>query len=646
MDDENKKRRQAQLFLELERIANYIPVPLYWLDASGIVLGFNDLMCKELGGLEIGPKIRRRRHEDFYPEQVARVLNENSKKVIEAGKAIEFEEEIVNIRTGEFQYYRVIRSPLLDGNDNTIGIIGNLVKISVGKAADEDLRYEKILTHLRKVMEIIPIPIYWLDKKQRYMGVNNCVLQNIGANFSKRYLIGKSPLDVYPESMALDVMQHHNDVVLTGRSFSGEEAIEDITTKQVKYFEALIAPLRDDNGDIIGTIGTSLDITARKEVERLTLENKNQKIEHQQKLITLAHTVAHDISSPLSALNMMMHLCDELHENKRSVIKRATESILDIANNLLSTYRNEEQRATSELEQRQPLLISDLIVQLLSEKKAQYSNDPVRFEIQIDADAHFAFANMQASQFGRSLSNLVNNAVDALDKKSNGLITIKLTAGTQLVAVSVQDNGKGMSSCLVEKMLNRQSFTEGKKHGHGLGLQQIWSTLDYNQGEMIVNSTLGEGTTIQLTFSRIDEPIWIAQTIHLKLNSTVVILDDEESIHGAWDTRFAWYLKTYPTLQVHHFKQGQDALNFIYLLSLKDKERIVFLSDYELLRQDKNGFQIIEESGLKNTTLVTSYYANAKVRDKAILLGVKILPKQMASIVPIEMSVNHAYANY
>jgi len=81
-------------------------------------------------------------------------------------------------------------------------------------------------------------------------------------------------------------------------------------------------------------------------------------------------------------------------------------------------------------------------------------------------------------------------------------------------------------------------------------------------------------------------------------------------------------------------------VDFFSTLNPKDKNRVVFLSDYELLRQAKNGLQIIEESGIKNTTLATSYYTNPSIRDKAIELGVKILPKQMASIVPISVEQN------
>lgn len=273
----------------------------------------------------------------------------------------------------------------------------------------------------------------------------------------------------------------------------------------------------------------------------------------------------------------------------------------------------------------------------MSEKKAQYSDQPVQFEILIADETQFAFTKLQASQFRRAISNVINNAVDAVGQQNNHLVTLKLTANAESITVTVRDNGKGMPASAVEKMLKRQSFTEGKQHGHGLGLQQVWDTLDHNQGVMRVESIPGKGTSIHLTFPRIEAPNWIAQKIHLMPNTIVVILDDEESIHGAWDTRFAQYLRTYSSLHVHHFKQGRDAVAFLGMLSPDDKARVVFLSDYELLRQPKNGLQIIEESGIKNTVLVTSYYAKPQIRDKAIDLNVKILPKQMASVVPIEV---------
>lgn len=504
------------------------------------------------------------------------------------------------------------------------------------------------------ILESIPGYVYWKDVHSNYLGFN----QNFETLIAPKKIadiIGLSDYEmpwglIKPETAAHNVTADQY-VIKTGEVIVTEE---DIGLKKSDGRSIIVRsekrPLRNKKGDIIGVLGVSVDITDQKEAERFRqqaeqLRHDNEMkmqqliIEEKEKRLILANKVAHDICSPLSALLMMMPHCDELQERKRSVIKRAAESISDIANNLLSSYRNEEQSVVSNAEQRQPVLISDAVMQLLSEKKAQYHDHTVRFETDIVSDAQFAFAQLQPSPFRRCMSNLINNAVDALDNQSNGLITIKLTANAETITVAIQDNGKGMPPDVVEKIMRRTSFTEGKQQGHGLGLQQVWDTLDENQGAMTVLSDAGKGTTIQLTFPRITAPIWVAQTIHIASNSIVVILDDEESIHGAWDTRFLSYLKAHRDLQVNHFKHGQDVLDFVSKSTPSDKNRIVFLSDYELLRQNKDGLQIIVESQIKNSTLVTSYYADALVRDKAMQLGVKVLPKQMASVIPIDIEV-------
>jgi PAS domain S-box-containing protein len=494
--------------------------------------------------------------------------------------------------------------------------------------------YENIISKL-------PCIVGWKDKDFKYVFCNEVTAFDLLKFNSPSEIIGKTDFELgFSVETAKSLRQIDEEIIKTGKPALNIETIFEMDDGRNILLSTNRTPLLDSAGEVVGIVFVSIDITAEKETIRLKFEAQQAALQEKEKLITLAHKVVHDISSPLSALGMMIPSCTELPEKKRIVIKRVAESILDIANNLLSTYRSEE-GATSGVEERQPLLISDLIQQLLSEKKAQFSNKAVQFETDIADEAQFAFALMQPSQFRRSMSNLINNAVDALDNKSHGLVTINLTVDVESIVITIQDNGKGMSTAMIHKMMNRQSFTEGKANGHGLGLQQVWDTLDTNEGKIIVNSSPNEGTTIQITFPRVDAASWIAQNLQLKSNSIIVILDDEESIHGAWDMRLAPYLKSHSNLHMHHFKQGKETLDFFRALSTKEKECVVFLSDYELLRQDKNGLQIIEESGIKKSTLVTSYYTDTKIRNKAIELGVKILPKQMASIVPIEVDLGN-----
>lgn len=502
---------------------------------------------------------------------------------------------------------------------------------------DVDNNEPSIFKALKAVASVLPTPFYWMSTQGVVLGINELGLKAIGTT---REIIGKKPYAFYKHEIAEHILKHNAEVMHREEILSQEEWIEDITTKEKTCFSSIKAPLYNDEGNVIGIVGTSIEITAEKELELLRLENERHirtALQEKENYAMLARKVAHDINSPVAALRMLLDQCNELPEDKRAFLRRAAESVLDIANNLLNHDRDEEDSFGAEIEFRQFLLVSDLVCQLLSEKKVQYQQCSVKFETCIANDAQFAFINVQKTEFRRAMSNLINNAVDALENKKGGVVTIQLTVDAELVSVEIQDNGKGIPKNKIKKILERQRFTEGKANGHGLGLQQVWDMLEGNLGTMIVRSTLDQGTSLQVAFPRQVAPNWIAQKIHIFRDHTIVILDDDDSIHIAWNLRFASFLNKYPALSLHHFKQGQEALDFLASLSPKEKEHVLLLSDYELLQQDKNGLQIIESSQINEAILVTSYYSNLKVAAAACELNVKILPKQMASVIPIDM---------
>lgn len=480
--------------------------------------------------------------------------------------------------------------------------------------------------NFRKLIDLVRANIYWKDMEGRYLGCNQQVLDRFQLKSSED-VVGKNNYEAFPSASKEELSQAilNDEFALKHGLYEGEEVftINGVTTI---YFTKKVA-FYNNKGELAGVMGTSLDITHQKKL----LELEKKKSEEQEKFVQLAHKVLHDITSPVTALNMMIPTCTELPEKKRIFLNKATERILDIANNLLSHYRKENNDTNA----RASLLVSDTLIQLLSEKRVQYHNRSVTFDTAITNAAQFAFIYVQPTEFRRAISNVVNNAVDALEQHADGHVTVQLTVDNDVVVITIQDNGKGIPADLIKKMQTRQSFTAGKKQGHGLGLQQVWDTLEHNQGSMEVHSTLGKGTSIQLTFPRAATPAWIAQEIHLSANNIIVILDDDDSIHTAWDLRFAALLASYPALRLHHFKQGKETLYFFAGLNQEEKSRVIFLSDYELLHQDRNGLQIIEDSKIAHTILVTSYYSSSKIQGAINRLGIKVLPKQMASVVPV-----------
>jgi signal transduction histidine kinase len=344
--------------------------------------------------------------------------------------------------------------------------------------------------------------------------------------------------------------------------------------------------------------------------------------------------IAHDIRSPLASLLMIIKSCNEIPETERVALREAAVSIGDIANNLLSKYRTKESEFYTRAENRQLILLSALLLQTITDKKFQYGNLPIKFEYDFNQKGQFSFIDIEPSSFKRMISNLINNAVDSFDG-NEGTITIGLDATNNRVQLTISDNGKGMPPEVVAKIMHKVSVTYGKSEGHGIGLAQVRDALEKSEGFLFIQSRVGEGTQITLQFQRVKSPDWIAEEIRLGTNDIVVILDDDASIHVAWDSRFELILQQAPNIQVHHFELCQKALNFINELAKENIKRIFLLTDFELLRQELNGLHVIEKANIKRSILVTSHYTNMIVLERAVKMGTKILPKQLASEVPI-----------
>lgn len=500
-----------------------------------------------------------------------------------------------------------------------------------------------MMYHLEKVASVIHVPLYWAGPDGKILGANQAFLDVTGVH-SVDDIRSKMPDDCFPASMAQALNQHVRLVVESRQSQVRDLELQDRRAGANRYFTATATPLLDTAGNVEGVVSTIVELTAARHAGNHTSEHAGgstmRVLKNDDALTTLAHKVAHDIQSPLTAMSIMLNNCDELNEAKRLIFKSAFNSLKDIANNILNKYTANESVAPQE-EQRCLILCSDFLLKLTSERKCQHQNLPVKFEMDITPTAQFAFIRVQSSQFGRAISNLINNAVDALKDTFGAKVTIRLDANDEFVTVQVKDNGKGMPAELVERIMNRQSFTAGKDNGHGLGMMQVWDMVGANEAGLAVTSQPGEGTTFELKFARTEKAEWVVDEIDIRYDDIIVILDDDQIIHDAWELRFRPFMQIHPELSIRHERNGQAALDYIASLDEKDKPRVHLLCDFELLNQDMNGLQVIKVCGTKRVLLVTSYYYMPTVQKSAIDLGVKILPKQMALVTPLFCTQRH-----
>lgn len=640
----NHIKNSHPIFENIKQTSPLKAIPVYWTDRNSVCMGINAYGSQVFGD-SADAFLPGKTPYDLYPHDVAEKIVQHDQEVIRSGKILT-QEKFMRDAEGKTRRFATIKSPLKDGDGSVIGIIGTLVEIAIGK--------EKIFQDIKRISAYIPKPVYWLDRESVAIGVNEYGIKVFGQAYDK-FWIGKRPHDLYSKEVADKIVEINNEIIHTGLEASIEETIKD-PAGNIRHFMTLKSALKDDDGNIVGLLNTATEVTAEKEAEQIRISTAieteqlvwqakahTSALQEQELFAQLAYKVAHDISSPLTAMGMMLGTCTDMPEAQRRILRNANTNIQDIANNLLSQYKKKELRKQPEMEERMLLLCSDFLMQLLSQKKYQYMTHPVQFESVIARNAQFAFIQIQSKQFFRTISNLINNAVDAVEDKQDAQVIVKLEADEVSVKVIIEDNGKGMSAELIEKIHNQISFTAGKTSGNGLGLMQIWETLEQTHGKLVIRSELGLGTSISLIFPRADSASWIADVLTIGKQDIIIVLDDDSTIHDAWDLRFGPLLAAIPTLKLFHFKQGQNTLDFIHTLTPQEQHKVFLLSDYELLHQPQHGLQIIAASGVNRAILVTSHYERPPIQQAALKLGVKIHPKQLAAVIPIQIDSNFCY---
>ncbi|MEK7358620.1 MAG: HAMP domain-containing sensor histidine kinase [Bdellovibrionota bacterium] len=232
----------------------------------------------------------------------------------------------------------------------------------------------------------------------------------------------------------------------------------------------------------------------------LGLERSHQMAEQvklERRFADIAKQVSHDIRSPVSALNIVANAATKLTHDERQLIQSAAKRINDIAGKLLEKAGPVQIDAPST-----EVFDIDLVVNsVIAEKRAQYSH---REQVAIRYDERGSSTPVRGNSvdFACAISNLINNAVEALE--SDGEIQVDVEAGASHVTLAVTDNGKGMSNDVITTV-GTKGFSSGKtskESGFGLGLYHAKQTAERSGGRLRIQSRLGEGTSVYLDLPR------------------------------------------------------------------------------------------------------------------------------------------------
>jgi diguanylate cyclase (GGDEF)-like protein/PAS domain S-box-containing protein len=135
-----------------------------------------------------------------------------------------------------------------------------------GEVAAEIPQLEDEIFLLETLMDNVPDGIYFKDRESRFTRINQCQAVRLGVA-SPAHAIGRNDFDFFTDEHASQALRDEQEIISTGRPLVNVEEKETLTTGEVRWVSTTKLPLRDRQGNIVGTCGISRDITERKQVE-------------------------------------------------------------------------------------------------------------------------------------------------------------------------------------------------------------------------------------------------------------------------------------------------------------------------------------------------------------------------------------------
>jgi signal transduction histidine kinase len=207
---------------------------------------------------------------------------------------------------------------------------------------------------------------------------------------------------------------------------------------------------------------------------------------------SMASTIFHDMKQPLSAIRMAAGLlAEDLSPDRRArfagKIDVAVIRIRDMAQEILDYSQGGISELNLEL-----ISPAELIAEVDSEVLQGLSGSNVNIRCSVDSASKVA---LDRGRFFRVLQNLVKNAVDAMP--NGGDLTLDVREEEGSIVFRVSDTGVGIPEPILPTIFE-PFVTFGKDGGTGLGLAIVKSVVEAHGGRILVESTVGKGTTFTI----------------------------------------------------------------------------------------------------------------------------------------------------
>lgn len=353
------------------------------------------------------------------------------------------------------------------------------------------------LIFLKRVLNVIPGHIYWKDVKGRYLGCNKQQALSLGMTADE--MIGKTDFELPWKSRAQELSDVDQRVMRENRKIEVEETVQLPNNDYLSTFLTQKTPLLNDNGDIVGIIGVSQDITEKKRL-------KDRQEEILAKYQEFVSNQEHDIRTPISCVvglseSLIDLLSEPEHIELAKHINESAKAQQAYQNSLIDgIYLFEEQ--TESFSRR--FNLKTTIEEVKSIYACAFKANQLSVEMLYDESLpRYLWGDWFRLQ--KILVCLLSNSVKFTE--SGGKVWIRCNGISKseqeiVLSIEVEDTGVGIAEdklATIFEPFSRLTLSNlGRYPGRGLGLTLAKKMVRELNGEIDVTSVIGKGSVFHL----------------------------------------------------------------------------------------------------------------------------------------------------
>lgn len=251
-------------------LVNQSPDGMFIIELSGRIVTVNKAMCEELAYPQA--ELLSMKFWDLIPEPFLGEYREKLMGILNGESLREAAEYVVRGKDGKEHYVEILSAAHYVGKD-LIGFYGIARDLTSRRRADEQIRASQRL--LDGIINAIPVRVFWKDRQGVYLGCNAEFARDLGFA-DPDDIIGKQDNQLGRPDRGESYRSDDLDVITSDRPKLNIE--EPVTTAAGNVLTVLTSklPLRSAESDVIGVLGTYVDISERKRAENEVKEQLDE----------------------------------------------------------------------------------------------------------------------------------------------------------------------------------------------------------------------------------------------------------------------------------------------------------------------------------------------------------------------------------